>query len=430
MTLEIEVTHRYAEVRIDAASIEAILERVSWRTVPTFARPGRSAWYVLPRPAAYPGRPGVEYRAAKLKGVGAWNPPDDPRSEVQWSEHAASPRPPSTAEYTSTALLRHVGVSRDGEFAEVTSSPAPYGGILHERALLEFDNATSLLEHVVPSIAPLLVVRYPELNFRDRPMGAVVSLSPEEQPFRAHVDDVGAPGSTKREFIEEVYRALEVAGDPEIPIVQWRAVAAVARRAGALLRAFAEAGHYRYSMQLENFQFDRVRSELILTDLDSSQKLDELPAELQGLELLRDLSAGLHKLAWRLHYFGTLDPWSIERLQRTDPFVEFLRGYFAEFNSLDLTPVVAPLWRLMVPHLFQRRRLMAVMAGWERERIRSYEVDPPLFCSLAMVLTFPLLDATPSLARRCAGLDRSILAQKIQRFLGPQSSDYLAFLLR
>jgi hypothetical protein len=430
MTLEIKVTHRHTGVRIDAASVEDILDRVSWRTVPSFARPGRSAWYVLPRPATCRERPGVEFRAAKLKGVGAWNPPGDVRSEVRWAEQAAVPRPPSTDEYTATALLRHVGVTRDGEFAQVTSAPAPYGGILHDRALLEYKNASSLIGYALPCIAPLLVVRYPELNFRDQPMGAVVSLSPEAQPFRAHVDDVGAPGSPKRAFIEDVYRALQVEGDLQLPIVQWRAIAEVARRAGALLRAFAEAGHYRYSMHLENFQFDCTRSELILTDLDSSQRLDQLPPELQGLELMRDLSAALHKLAWRLHYFGTLDPWPIERLRQTDPFVEFLRGYFAEFGSLDLAQVVAPLWRLMVPHLFQRRRLMAAMAAWDGERIRSYEVDLPLFCSLAMVLTFPLFEATPSLVRRFAGLDQAILAQRIQRFLGPQSSDYLGFLLR
>jgi hypothetical protein len=427
--LHVAVTHRYAAARVDDQLFEELLDLVRWRQVPRFPAPGRTAWHELDSPASYDGTGGATFHAVKLKGVGAWNPGDRPHSGVRGTERSPVPTPPSSSEYEATGRMTHVGTTPEGELTVSHSEPAPYGGILHARAVAEFDNAAVLLGHGVPSIGPLLVAEYPGLRFRQQPMGAVLCLSPDGSPCRVHVDYVDDEGPEAAAYFRDVYRLLEIDGDPRLPIVQWAALHALARRAGALLRQFAEAGLFRYSMWLENLQFDRHRRQLFLTDLDSSARLEDISAERRPLEILRDVASALHKIAWRLHYFVALDPWPLDRLRVRDPFAAFLTGYFGEEHAPAIAEAMELLWRVMVPHLFIRKRLRSEMTGWNRERIRSYEVDRSLFYAMCMVLTLPLFE-DGSLSPHFFSIDRRALAHKIERFLGPEGSDYLSWLLR
>ncbi len=243
--LDIEVTHFYPLVAIEPQLFDQILNIVRWRTRPWFFAPGRTAWYKLGEPVNYLNRPGVCYKAAKLKGVGFWNPEDQLTTGIQWSERAREPFHPTSLEYADTVRPWHMGISAEGELAEVASLPAPYGGILHERAVLEYTNAATLHEHNVPSIAPLAVVRYSKLSFQGQPMGAVVALSTEQHPYRTYIDYIEyieKYGENAKPYFLRLYQALGVNGDPLNPFVQWQAYTILCRRLGALLRNFAEAG--------------------------------------------------------------------------------------------------------------------------------------------------------------------------------------------
>lgn len=427
--LKTEITHQYSGAEIDLDQFARLMDLVSWRSSPHFPAPGRTAWHEFDRPVRYQRRPGVNFLAAKLKGVGLWNPEGYLHTGVQQGQRLAEPIQPTTTEYLAMTRLIHVGISAEGELIELTSNPAPYGGILHERALLEFENAATLLEHNVPSIAPLAVVRYPDLAFCDKPMGAVVTASSERLPFRAHIDYLDEHGEEAKAYFFSLYRALGIDGDPRVPLVQWRAFDRLSGRLGTLLRGFAESGLYRYATQLENLHFDLARGELFLTDLDSSRRLDDLAPESQWLQVLRDIASALHKISWRLHYFVTLDPWPIGVVRKTDPFASFLRGYFAEIPDHEIERAVEPIWRLVIPHLFLRKRLREEMGGWDRARIRTYEVDRQLFYCLAMLITLPLLQVKP-LARSRGSLERATIEARVARFLQPERIGYLEWLTR
>src|SRR4051812_34387326 len=81
--LETEITDVYPEAEIDRAEFAKLIDLASWRRPPHFPAPGRTAWYELSRPVLYPQRPGVGFLAAKIKGVGLWNPEGYLHSGVQ-----------------------------------------------------------------------------------------------------------------------------------------------------------------------------------------------------------------------------------------------------------------------------------------------------------------------------------------------------------
>jgi hypothetical protein len=426
--LAVEITHHYSSADIESKQLDLLMDMVRWRTVPRFRIPGRTAWCELANSARFRNRPNVEYRAAKIKGIGLWNPAGYLHSGVQQGQRSEQAIRPTSIEYEPLTRLRHFGIAKDGEFFDVGSNPTPYGGILHQRAVLEYSNAARLLEHGVPSIGPLIVIRYPELRFRDQPMGAVITLSTEQLPYRAHVDYIGEYGEAAKSYYLRLYEVLGIDGDPQDPFVQWQAFRSVCQQIGGLIRGFAESGLYRYGAHLENLHFDIDRGELFLTDLDSSLRLDELPADVQPLQVLRDVASALHKIALRLHYFVTLDRFSIAQIRSVDPFAAFLRGYFPEPAAELINRAVEPFWLAAIPHLFLRKRLRNVMGTWDRERLRTYEVDRDVFYCLAMIKVFDFFAASSLGRRLLSGLTEDGIKQRALRFLGPERFDYMTWL--
>ena len=427
--LAIGITHHYSLVDIEPEELNRVLDMVRWRTRPQFRLPGRTAWCELGKAASFRNRPNVEYRAAKVKGVGLWNPAGYLHSGVQQGRRSEQATRPSSSEYEPAARLRHFGISREGDqFVDVASDAAPCGGILHERALLEYSNAATLLEHGVPSIGPLVVVQYCDLRFRDAPMGAVITLSTEQHPYRAHVDYIGEYGESGKSYFLRLYSVLGIDGDPRNPFVQWQAFRAVCQHLGALIRRFADAGLYRYGAHLENVHFDVHRGELFLTDLDSSLRLDDLPCAAQPLQVLRDIASALHKIARRLHYFVTLDRCPIAQIRAVDPFVAFLRGYFPEPEVDLLNRAVAPLWPAIIPHLFLRKRFRHVMETRDRDQMRNYEVDRDVFYCLVMIRVLDFFAASALGRRRVSGLRENGIRERALRFLGAERFDYMTWL--
>jgi hypothetical protein len=431
--LAVETTHHYSLADIESEQFDLLMDMVRWRTHPQFRIPGRTAWCELAKPASFRNRSNVEYRAAKIKGVGLWNPAGYLHSGVQQGQRSEQAIRPTTSEYEPMARLRHFGISQGGEFIEVASKATPYGGIVHERALLEYTNAARLLEHGVPSVAPLVVVRYPELNFREQSMGAVITLSTERQPYRAHVDYIGEYGEIAKSYYLRLYQVLGIDGDPQQPFVQWQAFRAVCQHLGRLIRGFSGAGLYRYGAHLENVHFDIDRGELFLTDLDSTLRLDDLPSgpqPLRSLQILRDIASALHKIALRLHYFVTLDRFPIALIRTIDPFAAFLRGYFPEPADERIHRAVESFWLATIPHLFLRKRFRGAAGSRDRDLLRTYEVDRDVFFCLAILKVFDFFAASALGRRHLAGLTEDAIKERALRFLGPERFDYLAWLER
>jgi hypothetical protein len=417
---------------IEPQLFDQILNFVRWRTRPWFFAPGRTAWYKLDEPLNYLNRPGICYKAAKLKGVGFWNPDDQLATEIECSGRTREPSPPTSLKYEETDRLWHMGVSAEGDLAEVVSFPAPYGGILHERAVLEYTNAVTLHEQNVPSIAPLAVVRYSNLSFHGQPLGAVISLSTEQHPYRTYVNYLEKYGENAGPYFLRVYQALGVDGDPLNPFVQWQAYTIICRRLGALLRTFAEAGFYRYSSHLGNFHFDVDRNELFLTDLDSSRRLDSLPPDMQVLQIMRDVASTLYKAAVRLYSFFFRTPWPIDTMRSEDPFVAVLRGYFHEALDDTITRAVEPIWRFVLPYLYSgmRKRKSKDNRDHLLTEEAIQEFDWHVFYGLTVSLVFDFFLNSSLTSHYASGITREKLREKILHFLGPEQFDYLCYLER
>ena len=104
-------------------------------------------WHILEEPATLVDNPSYELRAAKLKGVGAWNPPDTSRyRDPLLDSFTEIPIPPTTKPLESFATYPHFGFNQQGEYTFVYSDPAPVGGLLHDRALLEYRSAETLFQ--------------------------------------------------------------------------------------------------------------------------------------------------------------------------------------------------------------------------------------------------------------------------------------------
>jgi len=248
------ITHRFDDVNISEREFDILLDIVSWKRTPKFPRRGRMAWHILDEPASVPAFPDLQLRAAKIKGIGAYNPPDDGRYRDPLLDYFIdAPIQPTTEPLDSFVTYPHVGIDKEGEFMWAYGSISPVGGIVHDRALREFQMAKILVEHRVPTIVPLVVVQYEErLTFNEQPMGAVISLLPNTAPYRLSEIQYGAaiqPGEDpdKDAYCREVQDSLGVAGDLTVEETRLEVINLLARKVGKLIRDFTAAGLYRYS---------------------------------------------------------------------------------------------------------------------------------------------------------------------------------------
>jgi hypothetical protein len=190
----------------DRKRIDNIL---SWRDTPQFFKPGRTAWYTLLDPVQ--GVQGLTVYAAKIKGAGGWNPPDNSGLSGIRGANPEGLCQPSNREYTATGSRSHFGINTEGEFCTVFSEPAPFGAIARKRARLEYENALHLMQAQVPAILPYRVVDYPDLDpFGKESLSVVVSLVPAPFPSRMEYFLLGDSHLNARERDEIVRLAFRI----------------------------------------------------------------------------------------------------------------------------------------------------------------------------------------------------------------------------
>jgi hypothetical protein len=425
--LAFEVILRADEPVLSARDREAIEQLVSWRRTPAFAKPGRTAWHVLQDPVRAPGG-GPMLRAAKLKGVGAWNPADAGAGLDGAGSHPTGLVRPSVAEFAKTARTAHFGVDAHGRFQDVHSEPAPFGAILLRRARQEYENARRLADAGVRSVVPGLLARYEGPGFHGEPLGAVVCLSPTASPQALDFLYQRDPDPTpeRRAHAHAVLEALGLPGEHSVATFV-RAQALVAFRVGRALRRFAQAGLYRHSSAWDNFYFDPRTGDVCFTDLDSSRCLAELPAPVAGLQVLRDLAGALWRLPKQLCEAEVLGEFPLEAVLAEDALAATLAG-FLEIGLDEARRHVAPLWDHVVPGWFLMKRHGPAVASWSKAERKSHRIDRGIFCCLAILAV-----AEPYAARHEAlGLPAApsiaALRAAVRDHVGEQA-DYLDWLL-
>lgn len=426
------VTHLFEEIDVPPSEVGRIFDFAGWTETPHFPIPGRTAWHVFARARADESNQVADAKAAKLKGVGVWNPPGVLTSALRGGSQADAPYPPTGEEYPFTATMRHVGLTADGDYTIVHSEPAPLGGMTHRRAVSEFVNASKLLRANVPSIVPFAVIQYTDCSFQGEPMGAVISLSYESAPYRLHSMHFGVENleADAQAYYARVRNSLGIAGDPADEVCRLEAIRLLAKQIGQCLNGFAAAGLYRYSGGWDNFQYCIDRGSVLLTDLDSSRDIFEVPPDVRAFVVLRDLASALFGLLNRLYYPTVLNRYTVANLLKYDPLSEIICGFFPHAPMKVVHRISRQLWRYYVPHLTLLKRHSAQLTNeWSPERRKGYEMEEDLFFCLAITSMYTLWhDSNLDTLFPCRLTGKQVL-QKAEKFLG-ERYEYLRFLMQ
>ena len=438
--LNYTITHQFDGLDISDAEFRRLLDISSWNgVVPTFTRRGRGAWEQLNETVRLKANPDVTFCAAKLKGVGLWNPilPGDAEySNKLHDDMSQDPVPPLTDLLEYLVTYPHFGISNEAEYKYAYSSPSPIGGIVHERAHREFWSSQRLVEHGVPTIAPLAVIQYDEsLRFQDQPMGAVITLSPGSASYRISEILFGAAlargtDPTFDAHYDGIRASLGIEGDPDDERVRLQVVQRLARDAGKLLHDFSLCGMYRYSGDWGNFVYSVETDQLFLIDLDSVQDMGNLPPEAKAMQAWRDLVSAIYRMTAKLGYPTALDQYTLDNLLEFDPIAAKISGYFPDIPEDEIRPLSRRLWNYFIPHLFLlKKHRAAIREEWDGDRRKSYKMDHDLFYILALTTLRPLFERSEVGRMYPSKITEEDMWAKAERFLGDRY-EYFCHLMR
>jgi len=433
MVMELEITHLFDQIAIPEDELERLLKVASWQIQPHFPYPGRTAWHIFEKPVHLKNDPERIFCAAKIKGVGVWNPENfHLYSGVHAPACGEKPIPPSTNEYKFTSSIPHFGFTEDGCFRSIFSEPTPFGGMLHRRAVQEYENSHRMLAHGVPAFVPLMVARLPGCyQFMDQAMGIVISLSEESQPCRLHLVHFGGNELNEPElkYYTSLRQSLGISSDFFDEESRLQTINALSGQIGKLLHDFSAAGLYRHSGGWEDLSFCLKTRRVFLADLDSNRCLAELTACTRPLQILRDLSSSIHKLLNMFYYPTVLDKYTFSNLVAYDPISAMLSAYFPESQASKINKVAGRFWDYFAPHYFLMQRYRnQVLGEWDGERRKSYKMDDDIFFTLSMLNLFPLYGESELNSLYPSESTLSDLREHARVFLG-EKYQYVSYLL-
>ncbi|MEL7103908.1 MAG: hypothetical protein AAGL97_15250 [Pseudomonadota bacterium] len=380
LPLKTEVKLQY-DLQLSERDEQAIAQMLAWEIIPTFISPGRTAWYKLLDPPMLEN--GTRLRSAKLKGVGCWSPVSE-KHETEWP---GIPRPkalcqPTNSEYAAGFKRLHFGISEDAAFCTVESEAAPFGGITHRRALLEYNSAKHLANEDVPSVIPYRLIDYPELDtFRGDSLSAVVTLAPCSSPTKLDYFLLGDHyvSDGERANIDDITKYFSSSDDKEKQLNEARLNIAI--EIGELVRRMSASGLYRHASTWDNFLIDVESKVIFFSDLDSTRPLSELHEKSQGLQQLRDLASALYRLAGGLYRPIIMKSRSFSAIYKYDPFAGIVSGYFN--LPLDVSrKLLGPIWRYFGSHFFLIQREIDRMDSMSYLERTSYTMDRDVFYGL------------------------------------------------
>jgi len=341
------------------------------------------------------------------------------------------PIQPTTQEYEFTSSVAHFGFTEQGGFQTVHSEPAPYCGILHRRAVMEYENQHRMLANGVPSLVPLLVARLPErFKFNKEDMGIVISLSEEKEPFRLHLIHFGENELREQEhkYYTDLRRSLGIKGNILDEKTRLQTINALSGQIGRLIHDFSAIGLYRHSGGWEDLSFCVRNKQVFLVDLDSSLLLSELPACVRPLQIIRDLSSSIHKLL-NMFYFPTLiDKYNFSNLVAYDLISKLLSAYFPNSQAGKIKSIADRFWNFFAPHLFlMKRNLDQISNESGIEQRKTFKVDDEIFFTLSLLNLFPLYEESDLNSIYPSEFSMDDLKERSSVFLGErhQYVDYL-----
>lgn len=430
------VTHRYTGTTISEKELQHIIELATWQKMPSFSVRGRSAWHILREDVTLKSNPEYKLRAAKLKGIGVWNPGTTAKNrDSLMVPESDTPRPPTTQPLETFSTYPHFGLTADGEYSIVFGKVAPVGGILHARAVQEFENAQYLIEKGLSCIVPLAVILYDEeYTFNGQPMGATISLSPCADPYRVSEIKYGAitrlgEDRKKDQYCQRILDSLNIQGELSSEVTRLEAINIIARQTGEMIRSFSMAGLYRYSAEWGNFEYNFDHGNIVFTDLDSTCFINTLTPDMRTLQVIRDFGTLMYRTISKFATPPALHHYTLRNLLDYNPLAEVLRGYFPQGDEKEIKKVSDQLWNAFIPYYFTLKRYQSeILNDWSQERRRSYKIPHDFFYVLAITSAFNLFSSSDFMQQYPSPLSKEILLKKAKRYLGDQY-EYLLYLL-
>ncbi|MDF2880063.1 MAG: hypothetical protein K0R54_620 [Clostridiaceae bacterium] len=383
--LKYEITHKYEKINVPEKVIREVIDRASWVIEPTFLTNGRTAWYKLPEPIEIEFN-GIKHKlkAVKMKGVGVYNP-----EGRHASEKSEKPIPPTNKIYKRDEP--HFGFDKNNQIIKIHSDHAPYGGICHDRAVREYDNARILFENNVPTIIPFMVISYNDLFFDDKQMGAVFCFSTEDMPHRLLFLgwDNDYLDVEILEYYDAIKKGLNINGDIRNVNVKLEISKIIAQQFGDSVRRLSEAGLYIHSGGWENIQYDRERKHIFLTDLDSSRQLNQVKNEMKAIIALRDFVSNIYRYINKIYFPKAIKIYNPEILLEHNVLYYLLKGYLPEISDSELEEMSQKIWLFFMPYFMIMKKNEDKLSDIPKEIRKSFKFDTDIFYILCLNLIYP-----------------------------------------
>jgi len=437
LPLTYEITHLYEDINISETELRRLLDIASWNNaMPTFPETGRSAWEYLKEPVSLKSRPSHQFLAAKLKGVGFYNPASGRKFRGVISKDTRDlPIPPTTQSLDKKAFA-HVGITEEGGFRYVWGSAPPIGGIVHSRAIRGFKVSKQLAKAGVPSIVPLAVIKYgEELTFNGQPMAAFIALSEGKSPLRAEEvftgEAISAPGTNAEvdAFYKEICSIYNTEYKPKSEVARLKLMVKMAKNIGQALKRFHAAGLYRHNNDWSNYQYSLETQNIAFTDLDSSQLMEEnqLSPIQQTFESLRDVASAVYWLVEGLEHPPVLEKYSLANMLKYNPILALLEGYFSLTNSKELRRLSEHFYQAFATNWFLMKKHQEEMMSepWEFKRIRSLKLDKNFYYIYVATCLTPIMERFAPAKGYSGQTPESILLQRAELFLEDKYEHFL-----
>jgi len=319
------------ELNLTPELVNNIISTLSWKQKPHLLHEGRSLHLSLERlELPHITYNGISSGCLKLKGAGrVYRDGDSLKAEAPSGKHYFGQK----INDNSLAIVIHAGTDSDGRIFPVLSDVKPMGGLEFISAKNEYEITKEALAHGVSVSVPIAYGKY-DISFKDKPLGFVV-LGARDSLDRRLGDLFAADFKLSEnsaqirlsnylyEFVNSRCQSFEVQQIAQL-------LNDALTNKGENLIAYHNAGFARHAGHDGNYQVDERTSENVLLDLDSSVRLNAIPASSVFLTRMLDVMSGLRGIHETECMNGVRH--FLSHGKRSNPYFCFLKGYF---NGLD-----------------------------------------------------------------------------------------------
>lgn len=358
-----------SNVKLTDEDLTSLLEIVRLEKKGIYYDTGRTCYYQLKKPVIIGNK---KYTYLKIKGSGVLeNDKVNIFSDKEFSR-----------------VDPHYGFDTNDNPILVKSKPAPYGGILLDRAINEFNNFTLLISSCVSSLYPLYVFEYKNLKFYDQKLGVIVALS--EEPYRFNkILFHNIPDNYikfyKNVFYNEFGYNTDFSFEDKTKLIQ-----RLAYKYAREVKKMAECGLFIHSGGWSNIQYSFSDKNIVLVDLDSSLK-NKLN---KNILKYRDLISNIYRLFINLYNPNCIQDYNEKIIKENNYCYYLLDGYFdGIINSEFLIKISNKINDYFINNCFNNiKKIENIMNYISDQEVKKMELNIFEFYSYCMCLINDMIE--------------------------------------